>query len=160
FFLVFLRLASTRQFKGLSFDINIDATKCAYPTVKICSLRIFQIDKEAPDPRRHMLFENESIGIGRRWKPTARKTGHDLTQNARMIFRFHNTVAASYSEARQIVAEPRQRALVEEAGEIVRAVRHQLAATEPDKQIEEFALNVLCARIGGGFSKCGMRQTQ
>ena len=43
---------------------------------------------------------------------------------------------------RQILAQPRQRPLVQEAGEIIGAVGQQLAAADADEQIEEFALDL------------------
>ena len=89
------------------------------PPVEIRSLRIFQIDEEAPDPRRHVLVEDQTIGIRRRRQPAARKAGHDLTQNAGMIFRLHDAFRARDADRRKIVAEPRERTLVQEAGQIV-----------------------------------------
>ena len=39
-----------------------------------------------------------------------------------------------------MLAQPRQRPLVQEPGEIIRAVGQQFAAAEPDEEIEELAL--------------------
>ena len=46
----------------------------------------------------------------------------------------------------EIVAQPRQRTLVQKAGEIVRAVGQQLAAAEPDEEIEIFAAGAFGVR--------------
>jgi hypothetical protein len=54
---------------------------------------------------------------------------------------------------RQIGAQARQRALVQEAGEIVRAIKQDFAAAEPDEQIEILTLSAL----DRGFA-CGLRQ--
>ena len=52
------------------------------------------------------------------------------------------------AEPRHVGAQPRQRALIEEAGEIVGAVRQQFAATDADEQFKKLALDPL--RTGGG----------
>jgi len=51
------------------------------------------------------------------------------------------------AELRQAFAQPRQRPLVQEAGKVVRAIRQQLAATEPDEEIEVLALDPLGCRL-------------
>jgi hypothetical protein len=45
---------------------------------------------------------------------------------------------------------------VQEAGQIIRAVRQQLAAAEPDEQVEILALDALGGRCARGFGKRGM----
>ena len=59
-----------------------------------------------------------------------------------MILRLAIAVGALDAERRQILAQPRQRALVQEAGEIIGAVGQQLAAADADEQIEELALDL------------------
>ena len=60
--------------------------------------------------------------------------------------------------AREIVAQPRQRPLVQEAGEIVGAVGQQLAAAEPDEEIEVLALDALDSASRGGLAERRMRE--
>ena len=77
-----------------------------------------------------------------------------------MIFRLAVAFDALDAERREVVAQPRQRALVQEAGEIVRAVGQQLAAAEADEQIEEFALDLLDGRVACGFRQRDMRNAE
>ena len=77
-----------------------------------------------------------------------------------MIFRLDVAFGALDAERREIVAQPRQRALVQEAGEIVRAVGQQFAAAEPDEEIEIFALDALDAGFAGGLRERGMRHAE
>ena len=60
-----------------------------------------------------------------------------------MILGLRLAFGALDAEPREILAQPRQRPLVQEAGEIVRAVGQQLAAPEPDEEIEILALDAL-----------------
>ncbi len=64
------------------------------------------------------------------------------------------------AEFGEIGPQARQRALVQESGQIVGAVRHELAATEPDEQVEEFALHGFGATSAGGFGKRRMRNAE
>ena len=58
-----------------------------------------------------------------------------------MILRLRHAVGARNADARQILAQARQRPLVQEAGEIIGGVGQQLAAPDADEEIEEFALD-------------------
>ena len=49
---------------------------------------------------------------------------------------------------------------MQEAGEIVGAVRHQLAAADADEQIEEFALDAVCVGIAGRVGESDMGDAQ
>ena len=60
----------------------------------------------------------------------------------------------------EIGAQPRQRALVQEAGEIVRAVGQQFAAAEPDEQVEVLALDALDRGFACGLRERGMRDAE
>ena len=55
--------------------------------------------------------------------------------------------------AREILAQARERTLVQEAGEIVGAVGQQFAAAEPDEEIEIFALDLLDRRRRAAASR-------
>ena len=88
------------------------------------------------------------------------QTRHDLAQDGGVILRLDLAFGALDAEHRQIVAQPRQRALVQKAGEIVGAVRQQLAAAEPDEQIEEFALDTLDRHRTGRFRQRRMRDAE
>ena len=58
--------------------------------------------------------------------------------------------------AAKILAQPRQRALVQEAGDVIGAVRHQFAAADADEQIEEFALDLAGVGIAGRVGEADM----
>ncbi len=63
----------------------------------------------------------------------ARNAGHDLTEHGGMIFRLNFIFGADDTHAREIVAQPRQRTLVQKTGEVVRGVRQQFAAADADE---------------------------
>ena len=60
----------------------------------------------------------------------------------------HCSVDALDAESARVLAQPRQRPLIEEAGEIIRTVGQQFAAPDPDEEIEEFALDARRRRCG------------
>ena len=62
--------------------------------------------------------------------------------------------------AAEIVAQPRQRPLMQEAGEIVGTVGHQLAAADADEQIEKFALDPRRVGAVGRFRETDMRHAE
>jgi hypothetical protein len=66
--------------------------------------------------------------------------------NRGVIFRLAFGGDALDAEPRELVAQPRQRALVEEAGKIERGIGHDFAAADADEQLEEFALDCLDGR--------------
>ena len=79
-----------------------------------------------------MLFEQLAVGARRRRELSAGDAGHDLAQNGGVIFRFVLSLGTFDAESRKILAQPRQRALVQEAGDIIGAVGHQFAAADAD----------------------------
>src|SRR5262249_55964197 len=56
--------------------------------------------------------------------------------------------------------QPRQRPLMQKAGEIIGAVREQLAAAEPDKEVEVLALDALSAGAACRLGERRMRQSK
>ena len=62
--------------------------------------------------------------------------------------------------AAEILAQARQRALVQEAGDVVGAVRHQLAAADADEQIEKFALDLGSVGTAGRVGETDMGDAQ
>src|SRR5262245_59182240 len=152
--------ASSRQIEGLRFNVHIDAAECSHPLVEISSRRIFQVVKETTNPWSHVLVENHAIGIGGRRYSAARETRHYYAQNAGMIFRLDDTFGAINPDIRKILAAARQWPLVQEPGKVIRAVRHQLAAAEPNEKIEIFALDLFSRGSLRRFSQRRMRQSK
>jgi hypothetical protein len=70
-----------------------------------------------------------------------------------MIFGLGDPRRALDAQFVQVLTQPRKRALVQEPGKIVGAVGQQLAAADPDKEIEKLALDLFRfrGRVGGGF---------
>ena len=77
-----------------------------------------------------------------------------------MIFGLVVAFGALDAERREIAAQPRQRTLVQEAGQIIRGVGQQFAAAEPDEQVEELALDALDRGFAGGLRQRGMRDAE
>ena len=59
-----------------------------------------------------------------------------------IVFRLGLSGGALNAQPCQIVTQSRQRTLVQEAGEIIGAIRHQLTAPNADEQREEFAFEL------------------
>ena len=86
---------------------------------------------------------------------------HDLAQDRGVVLRLDIALAALDAERLEIAAQPRQRALVQEAGQVVGAVGQQLAAPEPDEEIEILALRPRSASVSrGGFRQRRMREAE
>src|SRR5581483_11183886 len=68
---------------------------------------------------------------------------HDLEQNADVVFRLVHVLGALDAERGQVRAQARERPLVQEAGQVVRGVRQQLAAADADKNVEELEFDIL-----------------
>src|SRR4051812_45183733 len=83
----------------------------------------------------------------------AREPGHDFEQNRDVIFRLPRRARALDAEPIQIFADARQWAFMKKAGEIIRRIGKQLAAAEPDEQIEELLADAIleCRRSACKF---------
>src|SRR5262245_15930096 len=103
-----------------------------------------------------MLLEYLAVGAGGCRKALAHESRHDLAQDGGMIFRLGLSLRALNSEPCEALAQARQRSLMQEAGEIIRAVREEFAATEPDEQIEVLALDALGAGAARRLGKGGV----
>ena len=79
---------SSREGKGLRFNVNENSPQRAHASVKISRSGAFQIDKKAPDPGAEMAFEEPTIGAGRTRNLAADKTCHDLAEDRDVILRF------------------------------------------------------------------------
>ena len=77
-----------------------------------------------------------------------------------MVFRLGLALDALNAELREIVAQSRQWALVEEAGEIIRAIRHQFSTPDADEQLEEFAFDLRDSHRGCCFAECRMHDAE
>ncbi len=103
-----------------------------------------------------MLLEEGALYFRRCREAAGRKARHDLAQRRRMILGLEIVLDPLDAERGEIVAQARQRALVEKTGQIVRSVRQQFAASETDEQIEIFALDLGCGyRCSFGKGRVG-----
>ena len=74
-----------------------------------------------------------------------------------MIFRLGLSSGALDTEPCEVVAQSRQRTLVQESGEIIGAIGHQFAAPDADEQREEFSFDLRDIRRGGRLSERRVR---
>ena len=77
-----------------------------------------------------------------------------------MILRLALSLGALDAKRGQIAAQPCERTLVQESGEIIRAVGKKFATAKPDEEIEKFALDALDLSGARRLSECGMRYTK
>src|SRR5271169_7267289 len=106
-------------------------------------MSLLEIGKEVAYPRRQVFLKRSAICPGWGAEISARQPRHDFAQRGGMIFRFSFAVDALDAEPCEVVAQARQRALIQEAGKIIRTIGHQFAAPNADEQIEELTLDPL-----------------
>src|SRR5258708_24268348 len=75
---------SSREGKGLRFNVDENSSQRAHASVKISRSRAFQIDKKAPHPGREIVSEELAIGAGL-INISSDKTGHDLAEDCDVI---------------------------------------------------------------------------
>ena len=86
--------------------------------------------------------------------------GHDFAQRRGVILGLVVALGPFDPEAREILAQARERALVQESGEVEGPVGQQFAASKPDEQIEVFALDPLHRGLRRGFGQFDMRDAE
>src|SRR5690242_13317743 len=128
--------------------------------VEISRLCGREIDEEPSDPRRQMLFEDPPLILDGRGEVSADQARHDLAENRRVILGLMLVLDTLDAEHAEILAQARQRPLVEKTGEVVRAIGKQLAAADADEEIEEFTLDRLGARSARGFRERRVRKAE
>src|SRR5262249_35199534 len=99
--------------------------------------------KDPPSPGRKRRRKQWAPGARGGGKARAREPRHDLAQDGGVIFRLGLSRRTLDAEPRETLAQPRQRPFVQETREVVRTVRQQFPAAEPDEEIEILALNAL-----------------
>ena len=77
-----------------------------------------------------------------------------------MIFRLPRRAGALDPERIEILAHPRQRALVQKTGQVIGGIGQQFAAAEPDEQIEEFLADGAIIRRRRGHREFDMRDAE
>ena len=103
-----------------------------------------------------MLLEQLPVGTRRRRQLAIGEAGHDLAQDRGMVFRLALTFRPLDPESSQMHTQARQRPLMQEPREIIRAVGQEFPAPEPDEEIEIFALDTLGAGSCSGLRERGM----
>jgi hypothetical protein len=128
--------------------------------VKDRVLAALQIGEEAADPRCEMLFEEVAIGSIRPGQLAAHEARHDFAQRRGAILGLIVAFDALDAELREIGSQPRQRALMQEASQVVGRVGKEFAAREADEQVEEFAFDLLDRNLLSAFGKADMRNAE
>ena len=78
-------------------------------------------------------------------EPPAGEPRHHIHEEGQVVLRLAHGLDPREAKSREVLSDQRERALVEEAGEIVGGVGKKLAPTNADEECEELALD-LCAR--------------
>jgi hypothetical protein len=107
-----------------------------------------------------VFLEQPPVGAGGDLELSAGNAGHDFAQDGGMIFGFVLTLGALDAERGQILAQSRQRALVQEAGDVLGAVGHQFAAADANEQIEKFALDFAGVSAASSISQREMSEAE
>ena len=95
-----------------------------------------------------MCFSNScALGVLGRGETFRRRKPAMISHKCRsVILRLRIVLRALNSERREIVAQPRQRTLMQEASQVVGGIGQHFAAPDADEQVEIFALDLL--RVG------------
>src|SRR5262249_47719055 len=136
------------------------AAERADGAVELRRLRALEIGKEPPSPRFDVLLEDALVAAARRRKLAACESRHYFAKRRNMILRLVIAVGAHDVEVCQIGAQPGQRPLIQEPGQIVRAVWHQFAAADADEQLEEFPLDLLGLGAARRLRERGTREPE
>src|ERR1700738_2594049 len=146
------------QCEGLGLDLYEHAPEHAYVAIEIGAFRAFEIGEEAPHPWSEMVLEQLAISACGSGQAAREYPRHDLAEDRGVILRFRLPLGALDPKPAQICAQPRQGALVQETAQVIGAIRKQLAAAEPDEEIEIFPLDPLKAGAARRLGKRGARQ--
>src|SRR5437870_1069273 len=77
-----------------------------------------------------------------------------------MVLRFTLRLDTFDAESLQILAQARQRTLIEKAGQVVRTVGQEFAAADPDEEIEKLTLDLFGTRSVRGLGQRCVRNTE
>src|SRR5712664_1134528 len=155
------RSYSRREGEGLRFNVHERSPQRAHASVEVSRFDVLQIDKEAPYPARQMLFKELAIGAGRHREIATDQTCHDFRENGDVILRLRMPVVPFNAEMLKGFAQPRQRASVERARQIMRCIRQQRALPEPGEQIKILTRRACLIGSGRGLREirmCGSEQ--
>jgi hypothetical protein len=103
----------------LCFNLDKKTSDRADVAVEISRLGARQVGKEAPDPRREMFFEDLLLAFDRCGKLSTDQAGHDLAKKGGVVFWLAELIAPFDAEPPQVLAQARQRTLVEKAGQVI-----------------------------------------
>src|ERR1700755_346424 len=140
-----------RQEINLGLNFHQGPAERTYRPVKVGRFSLFQVDKEPPPPCRQMLLEEIAVYVIGTDEASVDKASHDLTENCNMILGL-GSLRPFDAEMFKRLAQPRRRPEVQRAGQIVGGVWRQLALTEPNKQIEEFASRTFFVGSAGSLT--------
>ncbi len=107
-----------------------------------------------------MPFKKLPIRSRRHSEASACEARHDVAQDGGVILRLAVPFRALDAEPRETLAQPRQRALIKEACQVIRRVRQKLTSSDTNEQIEKLPLDALNARGGSAFRERGMRKAE
>ena len=138
----------------MCFDLDKKPSDRADRTIKIGPLRGFEVGKERRHPWCQMPVEEIALALHGHGALPGNQSRHDLAEDRRMVFGLASGFDALDAQTSEVGAQPRQRPLMQKAGQVIRPVRQQLAAADADKEIEIFARD-----RDGIFrrSRCGQR---
>src|SRR5207248_3280194 len=95
--------------------------------------------------------EQLAIGTRRGRQPPAGESGHDLAQDRGVILGLGPALRPFDSEPTKVLAQTCERPLMQETGNIIRAIGQEFPAPEADEEIEIFALDTPGVGAAGGI---------
>src|SRR5262249_50809751 len=105
------------------------------------------VGKKASDPRSEMLFEDLPLRLDLSGKLSTDQPGHNFAENGRVVFGLTMRLDTLDAERAQVLAQARQRALVEKAGKIIRPIGQQFASADANKEIEKLPRDAVGAGL-------------
>lgn len=91
--------------------------------VKLGAVCLLQIGEETTHPWRNVFFKDRISRIGRAIQTSVDQTGHDFAKDRGVIFRLGFALRADDAELSKIASEPRKRALLQKAADIIGRIR-------------------------------------
>src|SRR5262249_9828894 len=151
---------SRRQREGLGFDLHEHPAERSHAPVEVRTIGLLQVSKKAPNPGLQILLEQFAIGARGSGKSPAHQPCHDLAQDRSMILGLRLAGCALDPKLLEMRAQPRERPLVQEAGEIIRTIWEKFPAPDAYEELEIFALDALHIGPLRRVRERGVRQSE
>src|SRR5947209_2747927 len=146
--------------ESLCLDFHEKPPKPPDVPIKACRGRFLEIAEKARGPRLEVALEKALFRCEIGFEIAPRHSGHDLAEDRYVILRLRDVIGAGDADRRHVLADLRERALLQKAGQIVGRIRQEFAAADADEEIEIFAGYRIRVDIRRRLGERGMSPTE